>query len=318
MLSRVADSLYWMSRYLERAEHSARLIDVTLNLSLDQSLRKAEQRWAVALASMNLPPIDTGDAYRIIQALTFDVKNKSSIVCSINAARENARQVREQISSEMWMQLNRLYLQARNTRIDDIWNSGPHEFFREVKEGIHLFQGITDTTMSHGEGWRFIQLGRFLERASAMAAHLDAHSASMSGAKPGSVESGDYLEWVGLLKSCTAFEAYCKVYTANLQAESITEFLLLNADFPHSIRFSADMLQAGLNAIAEITQTHKSSRANRLAGRLRASLSFAQIEEIMESGLHAYLEDIQRQCAQIHEAVYQTYITYQIESALAS
>jgi uncharacterized alpha-E superfamily protein len=318
MLSRVADSLYWMSRYLERAEHTTRLIDVTLNLLLDQSLKKAEHRWAVALASMNLPPMDTADAYRMTQILTFDAKNKSSIVCSINAARENARQVREQISSEMWMQLNRLYLQAKNTGINDIWNHGPHEFFREVKEGIHLFQGITDSTMSHGEGWRFIQIGRFIERASATAGLLDAHFASMSGVQAATVETGDYLEWVGLLKSCTAFEAYCKVYTANLRAESITEFLLLNADFPHSIRFSADMLQAALSAIAEITQTHKSSRANRLAGRLRASLSFAQIEEIMESGLHFYLEDIQRQCVQIHEAVYQTYITYQIESALAS
>jgi uncharacterized alpha-E superfamily protein len=318
MLSRVADNLYWMSRYLERAEHTTRLIDVTLNLLLDQSVRTAEHRWAVALASMNLPPMDTSDAYQVTQRLTFDVKNKSSIVSSINAARENARQVREQISSEMWEQLNRLYLQARNTGINDIWNSGPHAFFRQVKEGIHLFQGITDSTMSHGEGWRFIQIGRFIERARAMASLLDAHFASLSGVQTATVDTGDYLEWVGLLKSCTAFEAYCKVYTADLRAESITEFLLLNADFPHSIRFSADMLQAGLSAIAETTQTHKSSRANRLAGRLRASLSFAQIEEIMENGLHVYLEDIQRQCGQIHESIYQNYITYQIESALAS
>jgi uncharacterized alpha-E superfamily protein len=318
MLSRVADSLYWMSRYLERAEHTTRLVDVTLNLLLDQSVTTAEHRWAVALASMNLPSMDTSDAYQVTQTLTFNVKNKSSIVSSINAARENARQIREQISSEMWEQLNRLYLQARNTGINDIWNSGPHEFFRHVKEGIHLFQGITDSTMSHGEGWRFIQLGRFLERASATAALLDAHFAGLSGVETAMVDKGDYLEWVSLLKSCTAFEAYCKVYTANLRAESITEFLLLNADFPHSIRFSADMLQAGLSAIAETTQTHKASRANRLAGRLRASLSFAQIEEIMENGLHFYLEDIQRQCMQIHEAIYQNYITYQIESAIAS
>jgi uncharacterized alpha-E superfamily protein len=318
MLSRVADNLYWMSRYLERAEHTTRLIDVTLNLLLDQSVRTAESRWAVALASMNLSPMDTSDAYQVTRMLTFDVKNKSSIVASINYARENARQVREQISSEMWMQLNRLYLQSRNTHINDIWNSGPHEFFRQVKEAIHLFQGISDSTMSHGEGWRFIQIGRFIERASATAALLDAHFSGLSGAQTSMGDQGDYLEWVGLLKSCTAFEAYCKVYTADLSAQSITEFLLLNADFPHSIRFSADMLQAGLGAIAETTQTHKSSRANRLAGRLRASLSFAQIEEIMENGLHAYLVDIQRQCMQIHEAIYQNYITYQIESALAS
>lgn len=318
MLSRVADSLYWMSRYLERAEHTTRLIDVTLNLMLDQSPSRAEHRWAVALASMNLPPMDTSDAFTVTQKLTFDVKNKSSIVSSITSARENARQVREQISSEMWEQLNRLYLKTRNTTIDDIWNRGPHEFFRQVKDGAHLFQGITDSTMSHGQGWRFIQIGRFIERASMTAALLDAHFTGAFGKPSEKADTGDYLEWVGLLKSCTAFEACCKVYTADLNAECIAEFLLLNADFPHSIRFSADMLQSGLNAIAEATQTHKSSRANRLAGRLRASLSFGQIEEIMESDLHFYLEDIQRQCGQIHEAIYQTYITYQIESALAS
>jgi uncharacterized alpha-E superfamily protein len=318
MLSRVADSLYWMSRYLERVEHTARLIDVTLNLMLDQSPESAERRWALALSSLGLEPMETNDPYRLTQFLTFDADNKSSIVSSITAARENARQVREQISSEMWEQLNRLFLQIKSKEIKGIWNVGPHEFFREVKEGSHQFQGITDSTMSHGQGWRFIQVGRYIERASTTASLLDSHFKDAFDRPTERLEIGDYLEWVGLLKCCTAFEACCKVYTADLRADLIAEFLLLNADFPHSIRFSADMLQSGLNAIAEATQTHKSSRANRLAGRLRASLSFGQIEEIMESGMHNYLEDIQRQCSQIHEAIYQTYITYQVETALAS
>jgi uncharacterized alpha-E superfamily protein len=315
MLSRVADSLYWMSRYLERAEHTARLIDVTLNLMLDQSPATAEGRWQLVMSGLGLPIADTTDAYKLTQMLAFDPENDSSIVSSITAARENARQVREQISSEMWEELNRLFLQVKSARIEHIWNFGSHQYFRKVKDGAHLFQGITDSTMSHGQGWEFIQVGRFIERAGATAALLDAHFKYLSDANIERNGTSDYLEWVGLLKSCTAFEACCKVYTADLQADRIAEFLLLNADFPHSVRFSADMLQAGLNAIAEATRTHKSSRANRLAGKLRASLSFGQIEEIMESGLHHYLRDIQRQCSQIHDAIYQAYITYQIESA---
>ncbi len=318
MLSRVADSLYWMSRYLERAEHTARLIDVTLNLMLDQSPATAERRWQLVMSGLGLPPTDTSDAYKLTRTLAFDADNESSIVSSVIAARENARQVREQISSEMWEELNRLFLKVKSARIDHIWNFGSHEYFRKVKEGAQLFQGITDSTMSHGQGWRFIQVGRFIERAGATAALLDAHFNYLSDPNIERNGTSDYLEWVGLLKSCTAFEACCKVYTADLQTDRIAEFLLLNADFPHSVRFSADMVQAGLNAIAEATQTHKSSRANRLAGRLRASLSFGQIEEIMESGLHTYLQDIQRQCMQIHEAIYQAYIAYQIDSAPAS
>lgn len=316
MLSRVADSLYWMSRYLERVEHTARLMDVALNLMLEQSPALAEQHWGMVFASLSLPRQDPRDAYKITESLTFDSKNKSSIVCSLTAARDNARQVREQISSEMWEQLNRLYLKTKTTRIEEIWHQGPHEFFREVKEGVHLFQGITDSTMSHGQGWRFIQVGRFIERLSATATLLDEHFKVAYESPLDSSETGDYLQWVGLLKSCTAFEACCKVYTADLRAQNIADFLILNADFPHSIRFSSDMLQSGLNAIAEATQTRKSSRANRLAGRLRASLSFGQIEEIMEGGLHHYLADVQRLCAQIDEAIYQSYISYQIETAL--
>ncbi|HYG81160.1 MAG TPA: alpha-E domain-containing protein [Pyrinomonadaceae bacterium] len=321
MLSRVADSLYWMSRYLERAEHTARLIDVGLNLMLDQTPAAAERRWGRLLVSLHAPAQLAGssDAHQIAQALTFDASNETSIVSCIASARENLRQVREQISSEMWEQLNRLYLQVRETRLDDIWNVSTHEFFRSVKEGAHLFQGITDATMNHGEGWQFIQVGRHMERAGATATLLDVYASEFlapDGADAGGPKS--YLDWVGLLKACTAFEAYCKVYTADLRPERIAEFLLLNADWPRSVRFAADVMQAAFQAISEATGTRKSGRVNRLAGRLRASLGFGQIDEIMETGLHAYLNDVRRQCAQIHEAIVQTYVAYQVETALAT
>jgi uncharacterized alpha-E superfamily protein len=318
MLSRVADSLYWMSRYLERAEHTARVIDVGLNLMLDQSQAAGERRWRRLLLSLHAPPqvAEASDPYQIMRAMTFDMSSEISIAACVASARENLRQVREQISSEMWEQLNRLFLQVKSTSIDDIWNSGSHEFFRAVKEGAHLFQGITDSTMNHGEGWQFIQVGRFIERASATATLLDSYLNELIQDQTSVTRS--YLDWVGLLKSCTAFEAYCKVYTADLRPDRIAEFLLLNAECPRSVRFAADTMQVAFQAVADATGTRKAGRVNRLAGRLRASLSFGQIDEIMESGLHAYLADIQRQCAQIHTAIQQTYVAYQIETALAS
>src|SRR5215213_8344159 len=204
MLSRVADSLYWMSRYLERAEHTARLIEVNLNLMLDQSPASAGRRWGGLLASLHAPPQPDGanDAYRITQLMTFDVSNETSIMSCIATARDNLRQVREQISSEMWEHLNRLYLQVKSNSIEDVWNVGPHEFFRSVREGAHLFQGITDSTMSHGDGWQFIQVGRHIERAGATASLLDIYFQDFFDTKSQNVAATSYLDWVGLLKSC--------------------------------------------------------------------------------------------------------------------
>jgi uncharacterized alpha-E superfamily protein len=204
MLSRVADNLYWMSRYLERAEHAARLVDVYLNLSLDQSpLLPAGQRWARLLDSLHVPMPEGGipDGYTATQLLAFEVENPNSIVSCIAKARENARQVREKTSSEMWMQINKQYLEMRRTRLDEIWNEQPHEFFRAVKDGAHLFQGITDSTMVHDEGWDFIQLGRYIERAASLSALIDRHLQDF----PLSVHDqplamDDYFEWLGLLK----------------------------------------------------------------------------------------------------------------------
>jgi uncharacterized alpha-E superfamily protein len=320
MLSRVAESLYWMSRYLERAEHTARLLDLNLNLMLDQVPDPDGLRWPRLLQSLmvTLPSDAKTDAYSVAQALTFDVKNKASIIACMNAARENARQVREQISSEMWEELNQLFLQTGRAGGDKKWQATPHLFFRGVKEGAHLFQGITDSTLNHSEGWHFIQAGRFIERAYATAALLEAHVGELFEGPDVEAEHSDYLDMVGLLKSCTAFEAYCKVYTADLNPERIAEFLLLNPEFPRSVRFAAEMIQTALNAIGELTQTRKGGRANRLSGRLRAALSFSQIDEIMGGGLRPYLDDIKRQCAQIHTALYQQYVSYPIEAALSA
>jgi uncharacterized alpha-E superfamily protein len=320
MLSRVAGSLYWMSRYLERAEHTARLIDVQLNQMLDQAGGDTSLRWQRLLHSLRMPsPEGDVDAYSVTQVLTFDASRTSSIASCIAAARENARQVREQISSEMWEQLNRLFLQVKGTSMEQMWFAEPHKFLNSVKEEIYLFQGITDATMSHSEGWHFIRVGRFLERATATAALLDAHfSVLRTEQTEDESEPLDYVSWIGLLRSCAAFEAYCKVYTAVIHPAHIAEFLLLNAEAPRSIRFACAMMQGALQAIAKATSARHSGRVERLIGRLRASLDYYQIEEILSGDMHEYLESIQRLCALIHSGLYQAYIAYLIEVALTS
>jgi uncharacterized alpha-E superfamily protein len=319
MLSRVADSLYWMSRYLERAEHTARLLDVDLQLRLDQSPEVGSARWLRLLEAAQLPAPEDGkiDLKALTHVLTLDRTNSSSILSCIAAARENLRQVREQCSTEMWEQMNRLYLQVNGTTASEAWVLNTHLFFRAVQDGAHLFQGVTDSTMSHGEGWYYIQLGRFVERTDTLARLVGTHFARLPESIDQSVESEEYLEWVGLLKSCTAFEAYCKAYTAEIRPLRVAEFLLLNPEFPHSVRFSVDRIKAALIAIGDLTE-RKAEQPVRLAGRLSATLSFSQIEEIMASGANAYVDSIRAQCAQVHTAIQQVYFDYAVESALAT
>ena len=317
MLSRVSDSLYWMSRYLERAEHNARLIGVNLDLSLELATAFQSERWARPLAAMNvsLTPEEAAELDTMMAALLYDASRPMSVRACVNAARENARQVREQVSTEMWQDLNRLYLRLRGA---SKLNPDEHgNFCRDVIEGAHLFQGLTDATLNHGEGWQFIQIGRYLERAMATSRLLDVYFASYmaDGAALGAVE---YIEQVGLLKSCTAFEGYCKVYTADFQPRHIAEFLLLNEEFPRSVRFAVDSVQAALEAIARDVGARKAGRAERLAGRLRATLDFGHVDEIMADSLHDYLGDVMQQCERIHAAMYETYIAYTVDSALAS
>ncbi|GAB4438045.1 MAG: alpha-E domain-containing protein [Chloroflexi bacterium OHK40] len=319
MLSRDADSLYWMSRYLERAEHTARLLGVGLTQMLDQTPELAPPRWGRLLSALQATPPREGlaDAYAITRELTFEPANANAIVACVALARENARQVRQQISSEMWEQINRLYLRVRATTPEAIWQSEPIEFYQAIKEGAHLFQGITDATMSHGEGWHFIQVGRYLERAGATALLLDVFFRPFLETPPGEPPILDENDWVGLLKCCTAFEAYCKVYTADVQPTAVAEFLLLNGELPRSVRFAADRIQRALQEIGRATGSRGAGRAERLAGRLRAALDYGQVDEIMADNMHADLASIQRQCAAIHNAIYQAYITYPVESALA-
>jgi len=328
LLSRVADSLYWMSRYLERAEHTTRLLDVNLNLMLDESAVSAERRWQRVLQALGNPKDVAwqGDPYRLTRTMCFDSDAKSSIISLLTMARENARHVREQISTEQWHRLNSLYLAVTLPGLYKEPEPGtmqmepeqPTEFLQQVMDGVHQFQGVSDSTMSHGEGWQFIQVGRYIERASATATLLEAYHKDLWGeGSAEKTEGNEYLDWMGLLRSATAFEAYCKVYTADLTPERILEFLLLDEEFPHSLRFSIDSLQHALDAIQRDSGKSRAETVRRLAGRLQGSLSYSGVEEILEGDVVAYLRTIQVQCREIHNTIYELYIDYSIQTALA-
>src|SRR3984957_6014584 len=327
MLSRVADSLYWMSRYLERAEHTTRLLDVNLNLMLDESLTSADRRWHRVLQALGNPKDVEwdGDPYRLTQTLTFDTDNKASIVSCIIAARENSRHVREQISTEQWHRLNSLYLQVASPEMQierqaEAMAAGitrPSEFLQSVMEAVHQFQGVTDSTMNHGEGWQFIQVGRYIQRASATALLLEAYHVDLWEHPERVGEGNEYLDWMGLLRSATAFEAYCKVYTADLTPDRIFEFLLLDEEFPHSVRFSIDSVQCALEKIQGDSGRSRAEALQRLSGKLRASLSYSSVDEILNQDAVAYLKSIQAQCREIHELIYSLYVDYAIQTALA-
>jgi len=315
MLSRVADSMYWMSRYLERAEHTARLLAVKLESMIEQSREDADSSWSRVVAA--LAPEERvaapSDAFAITQNLAFDPANPSSLLSCLRNARDNARQVREQLSLEVWENLNRLYLKLQPMTMETIWVHQPAHLFREVLQDLHTLGGVTYSTLSHGEAWYFLELGRHIERAQLTSRLLDLHfgaAASVVGEAP------KYFDWLVLLKFCSAFEPYCKAYTAAIRPEKIAEFLLFDAEFPHSVRFAVERVCAALLHVAPGAPPNRRAAVERLAGRLKASVDFTQIEELMSGPIAPFLDDISRQCEQIHDAVYASYIAYGAETVL--
>src|SRR5476649_2409334 len=294
--SRVADSLYWIARYLERAGHTIRLIDVRLDLELDR--RANEDGWdferLCAAVNCEVKADARSNPSRLVDSLVFDASNPVSVLACITAARDNARQAREEISSDMWEQLNALYLRLKQVRGEGTWSIRPHYLSRLVIEGVHLFEGVTDATMGHGEGWQFLRAGRFIERAAATAALVDLQFRDTPRLP------ANHVEWVGLLRSCAAFEAYCRCYTADVRPDRVAEFLLLNSEFPRSVRFAAARVESSLRAIAVLTARGAGGRAERMAGRLHSSLDYGQVDEILSEDPHVYLETIGRHCTQIH------------------
>ena len=316
MLSRVADSLYWMSRYAERAENIARILDVNLQLMLDlPKLDPEEQKalWGPVLRSTG----DHEDFYKhykettsenVIDFLTLHAKNSNSIINCITTARENARHVREQISLEMWEEINRTYLWMKSQTLKKIQRQGPYEFFTAVKNASHLFQGITDGTMTHGEDWDFIQVGKYLERCDMTTRILDANDEIFITRPAKNSHTSGTLQWSAILRSCSSHDAYRKFYVAQVEPDKVVEFLILNEFFPRSIRFCAGALDEALRRISGCKDEHFTNQAEKLTGRLVAELNYSALEDIKTVGMHRYMDELQVKLNAVGEAIFQTYL----------
>jgi uncharacterized alpha-E superfamily protein len=318
MLSRVADSLYWMSRYLERAENTVRQLDVTMGLMLDTGAN-VESRWERMVAALGKPATMewNGSQEQMARKLVFDQVDPASVTYSVNAARENARQVREEISSEQWQRLNRLFHQIHSPHAQAQFSSSVSDMLASIIDGIYLFKGTTDTTMIHGQGWHFIRLGRYLERAYATATLLEVYQPDLFQQTAQERAGHMHLELVGLLRCCTSFEAYCQVYTADLSPDRILEFLLLNRDFPHALRYCVDGARQAIDGIQHTGGRRAPDELIASMGKLHAMLVYTSINEILAGDAAAFLHHIREQCLRIHELVYRYYVHYSIQSALA-
>jgi uncharacterized alpha-E superfamily protein len=316
MLSRVANSMYWMSRYIERAENIARIVDVNLQLLLDFRNLNEER-----LARHWLPIVQTtGDESQFFQLhkkatgaavtefLVFQMENPNSIVSSICQARENARMVRDQITIEYWEELNRLYWFVKTPQARKAWNESPSEFFQQIKNSSLLLVGLSFATLIHNEGWLFSQVGTFLERADKTSRILDVRYQVPEKEIAPSDSQTDALEWSAILRSCSAWDAFKSIYGAEVNPRLVAEFLVFNEDFPRSVRYSVAELNSALRRISGVAEGRFCNGAEKLAGRLVAELQFSTVDEIFEQSLHGYLDRLQTKLNDIGNAMFDAYI----------
>jgi uncharacterized alpha-E superfamily protein len=293
MLSRIAESLYWVGRYAERAEDISRILDVHLHHILEDPWVDEEMACRTLLGIMGTPaPEGEISAARVIDILAFDPVDTCSIVGSLNAARENARGARDAISSEMWECLNATYnaLPARSAA--DV-GFGPHPFFRFVKERAAVLAGLADSTMSRDDGWRFLVLGRSLERVDMTTRLLLATISSGSGSP----------EWINTLRSCSAYEAFLRTYRSPVEASLAIEFLLLDRLFPRSAFHALLLAQQCLSELGPtIGRSGTEDEARRILGLARTELEFRRVDELV-ADLPLHLERLQAACADAGGAV---------------
>lgn len=311
MLARVADSLYWIGRYVERAEHLCRLSDVMLNATLDRT-EAASQATRIVLAAVG----DTESAraaspYELAFALALNREDGGSITSSLALARENARQVRDQITTETWERLNLLYLRVTGPEAPKAFADSPSTFLHEIIADLHLFKGAADATMSHGEGWRFLLLGVYLERAQLVGRLL---GVCFGDGRRRPLD--DHMALMSVLRMSCGLEPYLRRFTADIQPRKILEFLLLDEEFPRSIRFSTARIEEHLSATARYVDAAGHAGPERLAGRLRARLQYADMDELDVAGAGALISTVLDECAALHQAIYDTFVAYSLEMRL--
>ncbi|MBE9070900.1 alpha-E domain-containing protein [Leptolyngbya cf. ectocarpi LEGE 11479] len=318
MLSRVANSIYWINRYVERAENVSRFVEVNLHLLLDTPVGGLEQQWEPLV-------VTTGDraifkqrygeatAENVLHFLTFDAEYPNSIRSCVKSARENARSVREIISSEMWEQLNEFYLRVEEAA-QSADSTNLYGFYPEVKTASHLFAGVMEATMSHNEGWHFGRLGRFLERADKTARILDVKYFILLPAVAAVGSPLDNLQWIALLRSASAYEMYRKC-EQTLSPSGVVDFLVLHPEFPRSIRCCILQAEQSLHKISGTPGGSWQLSSERRLGKLRSHLEYITLEEIFETGLHQFLDQLQNDLNHVGSAITENFFGLSVSAS---
>jgi uncharacterized alpha-E superfamily protein len=305
LLSRVADSAYWLARYVERAENVARFIGVNLHLQLDLPLESETQWQSLIDASGDTVPFlhrynFAGEA-NVIKFLAFDESNPNSIYSCLRAARENARSIRETISSEMWAQVNSMYLQIQLHRTGVEEEPLP-EILHGIRMACHMFQGIADATMSHNEAWHFLHLGRMLERADKTSRVLDVKYFLLLPSTTVVGTPYDDLHWSALLKSVSAFETYRKRH-GRISPRKIVDFLVMDREFPRAIRYCMHRADESLHCITGTPANSSVWSSEQSMRTLCHELDSTSVDHVLQTGLHRYLDGLQTRINSVDEAL---------------
>ena len=316
MLSRIADSLFWIARYMERAEDTARLLDVNYHMLLEQSHQSYHLRWDALITISGAQDLFFqlyGDANprNVFDFLGFREDNPNSVVACINRVRENARTIRDRISREMWEDVNSLYHRLREFRPEVELAAGPHRFCNEIKFACHQFHGVADDTLPHDEGWQFLQAGRALERAETTARIVDVEYHKLVEG-PAALAEPDNHQWMAVLKSVAAYEIYRREYHSRIDPQRVAELLVLHPSHPRSIRFNVATVHGALRAISGAQPGTYSNEAERLTGKLHDTLMYDRIEEIFQRGLHPFLAELQKMCRAIGGEIARSYFYYAV------
>lgn len=313
MLSRVADALFWMSRYLERADHLARAVDVTFQNELDLHgvlANPAELEWNSLLSLLRQPPPQMRPGEHPVAAvqrwLLVDAGNPGSVISCVNRSRNNARSIRGSISPAMWRELNKLHWRLSDRSLQARVAESPHDYCEEAQLGVLLFHGVCDATLTHDEGWHFIQLGRHLERADKVLRILDSRFGLLERSESADLPIST-LQWAAVLKNCAAFEAYQRLYISRVEPERVVEFLLVNPDFPHSVRFCLSRIMQSLTEISGRLPDRCDDEVVRTVGRLLNDLVYLDDTAFDAAAVHPFLADAVARCARIGHLLQQQY-----------
>lgn len=316
MLSRVANTTYWMNRYIERAENYARFMDVNFNLALESPADSIEQWKPLVVITGDWPLYEslykTVEKKQVIYFLGFDPQNPNSIYSCITKARENARAIRPEITKEVWEQINSIYFFVKNGLEKNRWKKDdPRSFFKKIREGCQLLYGIFDSTITRNEGWHFGKIGQLLERADKTSRVIDVKYHILLSSSKAVGTPLDLMQWAALLKSVSAYDMYRKKY-GKLTALNISEFLILDKTFPRSILFCLIDAEKSLYAITGNSDGF-TNNAEKQLGKLKSELEFAEIEDIFNSGLHEYIDSFQDRLNAISTHIYESFFTTEVK-----